>query len=130
LLKRDHPPPNPRVLSASGVKPRASRRACLGDGRRLVRGEVLGQRIQCPAEVQRQYGRQGELLKLGAGELVEVLPRYSRRTRPLAVRTIALVVAHLLEPEAGRGRVEHPKQLQMPVLTSLLRQLDHRRSTI
>ena len=43
---------------------------------------------------------------------------------------IALVVAHLLEPEAGGGAVEDAEQRKMVILGRGLRQLDHWRGPI
>ena len=39
-------------------------------------------------------------------------------------------MAHLLEPEAGGGAVEHPKQLKVIILGRAFWQLDHRRRPI
>ena len=79
-----------------------------------MRGKELGETVQLAAEVEGQIGGEGELLELGAGELVTLLPLLVLMPPPQSAAAFALT--DLLQPEARRRRVEHPQQRQVLVL--------------
>ena len=72
--------------------------------------------------------REREILELGGREFISRLPCFI--ADPASDATVSLVVADLLEPEAGRGGVEHAEQLVVVVFRRIRRQLDHRRRTV
>src|SRR5690606_1826212 len=78
--------------------------------------------------MERKLGRKGELLQLGAGELVTLLPLLI--LEPSTESTAALALADLLQPETSRRRIEHPQQLQVLILPGPLGQLDHGGGTV
>jgi len=91
FLKRDHPRTG-AVMNFAGVSSRV----------------LLGECVQLPPKFQRKHGCKREAFQICAGELVEALPSVTRgRAFPASV---ALVVAHLLEPEAGGRTIEEAEQ--------------------
>src|SRR5690606_19510603 len=132
LLLEDHAGPEVLPITATGLygledRLRTRRRAG-NDSRWAHLRESLRQCVQTSTRWSRQRRWERELLELRPGELPEPFPHF--RTGLLVDATDALEVADLLEPEAGRGRVEDAEELQVLGLCRRLRQLDHRRGLL
>ncbi len=97
------------------------------DLRRQVPLALVGQPVQLGGQTQRLFGRDGKFLQTRPCELVEVLEGNGGLPRPSIVDRAALVVEHLLHPEAGRGAVEQPEHREVIRLRGPRRQLDDRR---
>src|SRR5699024_8730242 len=98
------------------------------NGRRLSRSMLRRKSIHSPTKAGEVSLGEWKVLEGSAGELVVPRPRlvYHSARR----RSGRLVVAVLLEPEQGRGRIEHAKQVQVLLFAGPLRQLDHRRGLL
>ncbi len=107
LLEGDHALAGAGPGVADGVEAVAGGRFVGGaDCGGLVGGELVGEGVEGAAERERKLGGEREFLKLGASELVTLFPLLILVTTTEAAAPLSLT--DLLEPEARRGRVEHP----------------------
>ena len=88
LLQRDHLPAQGGVLGAGGVEGGAGGDGALADGGGFLGGEELGEAVQLAAEVEGQVGGEGEVLELGAGELVDAPSTLSGCQLPLPIAAV------------------------------------------
>src|SRR4051794_16626619 len=101
------------ALRTCDIKRRA-RRWSGADCGWCVRSELLGLAIQSSSQFKWHLVWDWEVLKLGPGELVALLPSFVLHTAASAAASLRLT--HLLKPEAGGRRVQQAQQCQMIVL--------------
>ncbi len=130
LLQGDHPAAEGQRPLPGGVQGGAGGGLPGAEGGGEAGGEVLGEGVQAAGEVGGVGFGEGELLEAGAGELVEVLEGVRRLSGSLGVHRAALVMEHLLHPEARRRAVQQPEQGEVVVLARARRELDDRRRLV
>jgi hypothetical protein len=87
-------------------------------------GKLLGEAVEFAGESQGGSSGDGELLKLGAVEFVEVFEWDGRLASALGVDRAPFAMKDLFHPEAGSGAVKEAEEKQVVVFGSVDRELD------